>query len=44
MYSVLLVNSSGFWIVGLTATYGEETGPNRSKIFPTVFRFSSTTV
>jgi hypothetical protein len=44
MYKVLFVNSSGFRVVGLMATYGEETGPNRSKIVPTVFRFSSTTV
>jgi len=44
MYSVLFVNSSGFRIVGLIATYGEQTGPNMSKIFPTVFKFSSTTV
>ena len=44
MYNVLFVSSSGFRIVGFMATYGEETGPNRSKIFPTVFKFSSTTV
>ena len=44
MYSTLFVSSSGFRIVGLIATYGEETGLNRSKIFPTVFKFSSTTV
>jgi len=44
MYSVFLVNSCGFWIVGLIAMYGEETGPKMSKTFPTGFRFSSTTV
>ena len=44
MYSVFLVSSSGFWIVGLIDAYGEETGPIMSKTFPITLRFSSTTV
>lgn len=30
-------------VEGLTAAYGEDTGPNMSKTFPMGFKFSSTT-